>query len=112
MIADAARAIRILDALAQENRLAILRLLSRHGESGLAAGAIADALDVPSSSLSFHLGQLNNVGLVRRQRRRRSLVYSTDGRMLEALIAYLLEQCCEKNMRARNKPVDRPAGAC
>ena len=94
MILDAGKAIPIFDALAQEHRLAILRLLSRQGGRGLAAGAIAEILGVPGSSLSFHLGQLKNVGLIRQERRSRSLVYSAEPATLEAAVAYLLEKFC------------------
>ena len=68
-------AIQALSALAQEHRLALFRLLVQAGERGLAAGAIADALGVPNSSLSFHLAQLNRAGLVRQERQHRSLIY-------------------------------------
>ena len=57
-----------LGALAQEHRLALFRLLVQAGEEGMAAGAIADALGVPNSSLSFHLAQLTRAGLIRQER--------------------------------------------
>ena len=44
----------------------------------MAAGAIADALGLPNSSLSFHLTQLRNAGLVLQERRHRSLIYRAD----------------------------------
>jgi len=56
--------VRALGALAQEHRLALFRLLVQAGPEGLAAGAIAEALGVPASSLSFHLAQLSNAGLI------------------------------------------------
>ena len=62
---DAATAIVALGALAQEHRLALFRLLVQAGDDGMAAGAIAEALDVPNSSLSFHLAQLSRAGLIR-----------------------------------------------
>ena len=94
MVLNAGKAILVLDALAQEHRLAIVRLLAARPESGLAAGAIAHALGVPSSSLSFHLGQLRIAGLIRQQRQSRSLVYAAEPETMEALIRYLLERCC------------------
>jgi predicted transcriptional regulator len=87
-------AIAALGALAQEHRLALFRLLVRAGEGGLAAGAIAEALGVPNSSLSFHLGQLHRAGLIRQQRRHRSLIYRADYEAMNALVAYLMENCC------------------
>ena len=60
--------IRALGALAQEHRLALFRLLVQAGPEGLAAGAIAEALGVPASSLSFHLAQLTNARLIAQRR--------------------------------------------
>ena len=64
---ETTKAIRALGALAQERRLAIFRLLVQRGPEGLAAGNIADKFDVPASSLSFHLAQLSNAGLIVRR---------------------------------------------
>jgi DNA-binding transcriptional ArsR family regulator len=83
-----------LRGLAQEQRLNLFRLLVRAGEEGMSAGAIAEALAAPKSSLSFHLDQLNRAGLVRRQRRYRSIIYSADLQAMNALVGYLLENCC------------------
>src|SRR3546814_14729122 len=58
-------AILALGALAQEHRLALFKLLVRAGAEGLPAGAIAAELDIPNSSLSFHLAQLNRAGLIK-----------------------------------------------
>ena len=87
-------AIEALSALAQEHRLALFRLLVQAGECGLAAGAIADALGVPNSSLSFHLSQLHRAGLVRQERQHRSLIYRANYASMNALVAYLMENCC------------------
>ena len=91
---NATTAIAALGALAQEHRLALFRLLVQAGEQGLAAGAIADALGVPNSSLSFHLAQLRNAGLVRQERRHRSLIYRANYPAMNALVDYLMENCC------------------
>ncbi|MCU0729586.1 MAG: metalloregulator ArsR/SmtB family transcription factor [Sphingopyxis sp.] len=92
---DAASAVGALGALAQEHRLALFRLLVQAGEGGLCAGAIADALGVPNSSLSFHLGHLNRAGLIRQERQHRSLIYRANYAAMNALVAYLLENCCD-----------------
>lgn len=91
---DGPQAISALGALAQEHRLALYRLLVQAGGEGLAAGAIAQALGVPNSSLSFHLAQLSRAGLIRQARRSRSLIYSADYEAMNALVAYLMENCC------------------
>ena len=91
---NSATAIAALSALAQEHRLALFRLLVKAGEDGMAAGAIAGALGIPNSSLSFHLTQLSRAGLIRQERRHRSLIYSADYAAMNALVGYLMENCC------------------
>lgn len=88
-------AVEALAALAQEHRLAVFRLLVQAGERGMAAGAIANALAIPNSSLSFHLSQLNRAGLIVQQRQHRSLIYRANYQAMNALVAYLLENCCD-----------------
>ena len=87
-------AIAALSALAQEHRLALFRLLVVAGEEGMAAGALAEALAIPNSSLSFHLAQLLRCGLIQQERRHRSLIYRADFAAMNALVGYLLENCC------------------
>ena len=87
-------AITALSALAQEHRLALFRLLVQAGDRGLPAGAIAQALGVPNSSLSFHLGQLSRAGLVLQERRHRSIIYRAHYPAMNALVGYLMENCC------------------
>lgn len=83
-----------LAALAHEHRLALFRLLVQTGSDGMAAGAIAGALDLPNSSLSFHLAHLTRAGLIRQDRQGRSLIYTADYPAMTGLIAYLTENCC------------------
>ena len=90
----AAAAIQALGALAQEHRLSLFRLLVQACEKGMPAGAIADALGVPNSSLSFHLTQLRNAGLILQDRQHRSLIYRANYSAMNALVAYLMENCC------------------
>ena len=89
-----ASAVEALGALAQEHRLALFRLLVRAGDDGMAAGAIADRLGVPNSSLSFHLAQLRNAGLILQERQHRSLIYRANYSAMNALVGYLMENCC------------------
>jgi len=88
------QAIGALSALAQESRLAIYRLLVEHGPSGMCAGAIAEALALPASSLSFHLAHLSRAGLIDQKRASRQIIYSADVGAMNALVAYLTENCC------------------
>ena len=87
-------AISALGALANEHRLGLFRLLIQAGQNGLAAGAIAAEMGIPNSSLSFHLAHLNQAGLVRQERQGRSLIYSADYAAMNALVGYLMENCC------------------
>ncbi|WP_408014548.1 ArsR/SmtB family transcription factor [Sandarakinorhabdus oryzae] len=83
-----------LAALAHERRLALFRALVVAGPDGLSAGAIAHALDVPPSSLSHHLGLLEQAGLTTVRRAGRSLIYAADFAAMRALIDFLLLDCC------------------
>lgn len=91
---DAPLVIRALGALAQEHRLAAFRLLVQAGPDGLAAGTLADAIGVSASSMSFHLAQLNQAGLVSQRRDGRSIIYAADYAAMNGLLAYLMENCC------------------
>ena len=91
---DTATAIEALGALAQEHRLAVFRKLVQAGEGGMPAGAIAGALGIPNSSLSFHLSQLRNAGLIEQERQHRTLIYRANYPAMNALLGYLTENCC------------------
>lgn len=88
-------AVEALSALAQEHRLAIFRLLVQAGPSGLSAGAIAERLNMPASSLSFHLSHLKNGGMISDEREGRSIIYRADFQAMNRLIGFLMENCCE-----------------
>ena len=92
---DPTLAVPALAALAHERRLALFRALVVAGPDGLSAGAIARALDVPPSSLSHHLGLLEQAGLATVRRAGRSLIYAADFAAMRALIAFLTEDCCQ-----------------
>ena len=91
---EAATVVRALSALAQEHRLAVYRLLVQAGPDGLPAGALSEAVGVPASSMSFHLAQLANAGLVSQRRQSRSIIYAADFAAMNALMAYMTENCC------------------
>lgn len=91
---DESGAVNALGALAQEHRLRLFRLLVRAGRGGMPAGAIAERLGVPNSSLSFHLTQLQRAGLIAAERQGRSLVYRADFAAMDRLVAFLMENCC------------------
>jgi ArsR family transcriptional regulator, arsenate/arsenite/antimonite-responsive transcriptional repressor len=107
---DERRAIAALGALAQETRLALFRLLVTAGPAGLRAGVIAERLGVQPSSLSFHLAQLAHAGLITRRRLSRQLIYSAEYGTMNALLAYLTENCCGRG--AVCAPACDPAADC
>ena len=90
-------AIAALGALAQETRLDVFRLLVTQGPAGLPAGVIADRLGVLPASLTFHLQQLLHAGLVTQRRLGRQLIYSAEYGTMNALLAYLTENCCGRD---------------
>jgi DNA-binding transcriptional ArsR family regulator len=90
----AKNAVEALGALAQEHRLNLFRLLVQAGDKGIPAGSIAEALGVPNSSLSFHLTQLRNAGLILQERQHRSLIYRANYPAMNTLVGYLMENCC------------------
>lgn len=103
-------ALAALSALAQETRLEIFRLLVQAGEPGRTAGAIAEALGVAPATLSFHLTQLTHAGLISQRRESRNLIYSADYDRMDALMAFLTENCC--GIQTTCSPVcDRSSGA-
>lgn len=92
-------AITALAALAHDTRLDIFRLLvswesDLPEEAGLAAGAIADQLDLPSPTLSFHLKELSRSGLVEGRRKGRSIIYRAQLDALRSVADFLLHDCC------------------
>lgn len=87
-------AVAALSALAHEGRLAIFRLLVTAGPGGLIVSEIGDKLGMPGATLSFHLSQLKHAGLVRAERDGRQLIQTANYEHMNALIAYLTENCC------------------
>jgi ArsR family transcriptional regulator, arsenate/arsenite/antimonite-responsive transcriptional repressor len=87
-------AIEALGALASESRLAVFRLLVKRGPSGYTPSELAERLDVPPPTLSFHLKELMHAGLVISRRESRNLFYSPSMDQMNALVAFLTENCC------------------
>jgi DNA-binding transcriptional ArsR family regulator len=88
-------AVAALAALAQENRLAVFRLLVAAGPDGMPAGAVAEALGLAPNTLTFHFDRLRQAGLVAVRRDGRSMIYSACFETMNALLAYLTENCCQ-----------------
>ncbi len=91
---DRSKVLAGLSALANEARLDLMRLLVVSGEAGLAAGKIGTELGQSASRLSFHLGILEQAGLIRSRRVSRNVIYSADFAGLGGTISYLMMDCC------------------
>ncbi|MBB4131351.1 metalloregulator ArsR/SmtB family transcription factor [Xanthomonas sp. 3075] len=83
-----------LSALGQETRLRVFRLLVQAGRGGKLAGDIAQELALPGATLSFHLKELGTAGLINAEQRGRTICYRADFQAMNALLAYLTENCC------------------
>jgi DNA-binding transcriptional ArsR family regulator len=95
-------ALAALAALAQDTRLSVFRHLVVAGPEGAAAGEIAGALDVAPPTLSFHLKELEQAGLVTSRRESRSIIYAANYERMRALLSFLMEDCCRGNPEVCN----------
>ena len=84
----------VFSALAHDVRLRVFRLLVAAGKQGLPAGEIATSLDVPASTLSTHLSQLERVGLLQSCRERQRIIYAIDTAGTQSLVDFLVNDCC------------------
>jgi ArsR family transcriptional regulator, arsenate/arsenite/antimonite-responsive transcriptional repressor len=89
---DQSKALAALQALANPQRLALIRHLM--GADGHAAGALASCLGISASALSFHLAALEAAGLIRSRREGRQVIYAADRAEMGRLIGHLLNDCC------------------
>jgi ArsR family transcriptional regulator len=87
-------ALAALAALAQDNRLDVFRLLVEAGPEGMPAGSVAAALKLAPNTLTFHFDRLRDAGLVTVRRDGRSMIYAARYDTMNALLAYLTENCC------------------
>jgi DNA-binding transcriptional ArsR family regulator len=88
-------AVKALAALAQESRLAIFRTLVEQGPDGLPAGIIGEQLGLANATLSFHLKELCNAGLITSRAEGRYIFYVVDFTAMNALLGFLTENCCK-----------------
>lgn len=92
---DEKSAVLALAAIAQEARLRVFRALIGSAPTGMTPGALCALLDLPASTLSFHLKELVHAGLVSARREGRHLIYQPDMAQMNALLAYLTAHCCQ-----------------
>jgi ArsR family transcriptional regulator len=86
--------VRSLAALAHAHRLQVFRALVVAGPHGMTPGVMAEGVGIASTSLSFHLKELMNAGLVTQERQGRNLVYRAAYDQMNGLLDYLTRNCC------------------
>jgi len=91
---EANAAVAALAALAQGSRLQVFRILVQAGPGGVAASEIAERLGIPANTLSFHLKTLSHSDLVQSRQEGRFIYYSANYEHMNALLAFLTENCC------------------
>ena len=91
---DIKKALAAFDALSQETRLRVFRLLVEYGQPGAPAGSLSESLNIPHNTLSFHLSHMSNAGLVVSRREGRSVIYRANFEFFSGLIRYMVEDCC------------------
>lgn len=92
------QAVRALAALAQATRLAVYRSLVQQGPTGKSAGEISSSLDLPPATLSFHLKELANAGLVTSRQDGRFIFYAADFSVMNDLLSFLSDNCCAADL--------------
>ena len=103
---DIQEAIILFDALSQETRLRVFRLLVEAGPEGLPAGRLSAEIGIPQNTMSFHLNHLANAGIVLSKREGRSVIYSANFEAMSGLIKFMVKDCCSQdfaNMRKDKK---------
>jgi DNA-binding transcriptional ArsR family regulator len=102
------KVIKALSALAHPVRLKVFRALVVSGPTGLIPGVMHEGLGIPGTTLSFHLKELANAGLVNVERSSRNIVYRAAYDQMSAVIGYLTQNCC----RGADCAVPESAAAC
>ncbi len=95
---DIQQALLAFDALSQETRLRVFRLLVEYGPDGAPAGTLSQSLAVPHNTLSFHLSHMNHAGLVQSRREGRMIIYSANFEFFNDLLRYMVKDCCRDDM--------------
>ncbi|MES2312818.1 MAG: metalloregulator ArsR/SmtB family transcription factor [Pseudomonadota bacterium] len=97
-------ALTCLNALAQEHRLNLYRLLVQAGEEGMAVGELAAATGLAGATLTNHLHILRRAGMVSDERRGRVIQCRANYPQMNALLGFLTENCCAGSAAAGCAP--------
>ena len=109
---DTATALRALSALSQETRLAAFRFLVQAGPDGLSVGDLREKLQCPPATLTAHLNILRSAALVDDRRTGRVIQVSANYAQMNALLAYLSENCCSGISACDSPLVCKPTETC
>ncbi len=82
-------------ALGHPTRLSVYRALVKAGDDGASMGTLQEALGIPASTLSHHVQNLIQAGLVHQERQGRTLIARADYMAMRGLISFLTDDCCE-----------------
>lgn len=90
----------ILDALAQETRLKVFRILVKNSETGICPCEIAEELAIPRNTLSFHLSLLKQVGLCHQERQGKKITYKPNCQIINEVVAFLHQDCISCHLKS------------
>ncbi len=102
----------IFCSLSQETRLKVFKLLIEYGRDGLIPSKIAEELNIPDNTLSFHLSHMSKANLVTSKKNGRSLTYFANTELIEGLIGFLQENCCSKEQSKKSKSKSCAGSKC
>ncbi len=83
-----------LEAIGNPTRLKVYRALVRASDAGMPVGRLQERLGIPASTLSHHLRQLVQAGLVTQDRQATSLICRANYPAMRKLIGFLVDECC------------------
>ena len=105
-------ALEVFWSLSQETRLRVFRLLIEYGRDGLVPGKIAQELDIPDNTLSFHLSHMSKAKLVTSKKEGRSITYFANTALVEDVIKFLQKNCCSREKTKAKRKACNERSAC
>jgi len=95
----------MFSAMWTEARLRIMQLLLSAHPEGMVVGELQEELDIPNSTLSYHLDKLRNEGLVQVRRESTFLRYKANTEALQEVLRFLYAECCTRNKAVEPRDV-------